>query len=182
MRTSHVGQGHLAFRTRNVLNGPTVGRHDRQRPPWEPPVAGTDLEHLVGALDCLRMTFRWKADDLDAAGLQTRIGASTLTLGGLLKHLAAAEDMKLLVCDEHAGVEDWRVVACGACAYFRTGSFATSGQERKFVGGFGWPSPRPGEPVCRVFAAVAPFGPLPGGRPDAVHRKTPSTAPPAAPQ
>jgi len=49
---------------------------------------------LVGALDCLRMTFRWKADDLDAAGLQTRIGASTLTLGGLPKHLAAAEDMK----------------------------------------------------------------------------------------
>src|SRR4029453_2644103 len=31
-------------------------------------------------------------DDLDAAGLQTRIGASSLTLGGLLKHLARAED------------------------------------------------------------------------------------------
>ena len=36
--------------------------------------------------------FRWKADDLDAAGLQTRIGASALTLGGLLKHLAINED------------------------------------------------------------------------------------------
>jgi hypothetical protein len=60
--------------------------------PWEPPLAGTELEHLVGALDRLRTTFRWKADDLDAAGLQTRIGASSLTLGGLLKHLAAAED------------------------------------------------------------------------------------------
>jgi uncharacterized damage-inducible protein DinB len=47
---------------------------------------------LVGALDRLRTTFRWKAADLDAAGLQTHIGASTLTLGGLLKHLAVVED------------------------------------------------------------------------------------------
>ena len=60
--------------------------------PWEPPLAGTEVEHLVGALDRLRTTFRWKADDLDAAGLQTRIGASSLTLGGLLKHLAVIED------------------------------------------------------------------------------------------
>jgi hypothetical protein len=60
--------------------------------PWEPPLAGTEVEHLVGALDRLRWTFRWKADGLDAAGLGTRIGASSLTLGGLLKHLAAQED------------------------------------------------------------------------------------------
>lgn len=60
--------------------------------PWEPPLAGTEPEHLVGALDRLRTTFRWKADDLDAAGLQARIGASSLTLGGLLKHLALVED------------------------------------------------------------------------------------------
>jgi hypothetical protein len=60
--------------------------------PWEPPMAGTEVEHLVGALDRLRTTFQWKADDLDAAGLQTRIGASVLTLGGLLKHLAFVED------------------------------------------------------------------------------------------
>ena len=50
--------------------------------PWEPPLAGTEAEHLAGTLDRLRTTFRWKADDLDAAGLQTRIGASTRTLGG----------------------------------------------------------------------------------------------------
>jgi hypothetical protein len=60
--------------------------------PWEPPLAGTEAEHLVGALDRLRTTFRWKADDLDSAGLQARIGASSLTLGGLLKHLARAEE------------------------------------------------------------------------------------------
>jgi len=60
--------------------------------PWEPPLAGTEAEHLVGALERLRATFRWKADGLDAAGLAVRIGASTLTLGGLLKHLALIED------------------------------------------------------------------------------------------
>ena len=61
--------------------------------PWEPPLAGTEVEHVVGALERLRTTFRWKADGLDAAGLQARIGASSLTLGGLLKHLAWAEDL-----------------------------------------------------------------------------------------
>jgi hypothetical protein len=61
-------------------------------PPWEPPFAGTETQHLLGALNRLRTTFRWKADGLDAVGLQARVGASTLTLGGLLKHLAACED------------------------------------------------------------------------------------------
>ena len=55
-------------------------------------MAGTEVEHVVGALHRLRTTFRWKAADLDAAGLQARIGASTLTLAGLLKHLALCED------------------------------------------------------------------------------------------
>lgn len=58
----------------------------------EPPLAGTEAEHLVAALDRLRATFRWKTDDLDSVGLQTRSGASALTLGALLKHLARAEE------------------------------------------------------------------------------------------
>jgi hypothetical protein len=84
--------------------------------PWEPPLAGTEVEHLVGALDRLRMTFRWKADDLDDAGLQTRIGGSSLTIGGLLKHLAWAEDVTFVLklrgesigapWEGHTG-EDW---------------------------------------------------------------------------
>jgi len=65
--------------------------------PWEPPLAGTETEQLVGALDRLRWTFRYKADDLDSAGLRARIGASTLTLGGLLKHLAVNEDYMFTV-------------------------------------------------------------------------------------
>lgn len=60
--------------------------------PWEPPLAGTEAEHLLGALDRLRTTFRWKADGLDRVGLDVPVGASTMTLGGLLKHLALVED------------------------------------------------------------------------------------------
>jgi hypothetical protein len=65
--------------------------------PWEPPLAGNEVDQLLGALNRLRATFRWKADALDAAGLRARIGASTLTLGGLLKHLAAQEDYAFTV-------------------------------------------------------------------------------------
>jgi hypothetical protein len=61
-------------------------------PPWEPPLAGSEVEHLLGALDRLRATFRWKAGGLDAAGLNARLPPSQLTLGGLLKHLAMVED------------------------------------------------------------------------------------------
>ena len=70
----------------------TVPRMTNSDFPWEPPLAGTETEQLLGALDRLRTTFRWKAGHLDAAGLQTRIGASDLTLGKLLKHLAFVED------------------------------------------------------------------------------------------
>jgi Protein of unknown function (DUF664) len=82
----------LGFRTQNVRNEVYGGAMANSDYPWEPPLAGTEAEQLAGALDRLRTTFRWKADGLGAAGLQTRIGASSLTLGGLLKHLAAVED------------------------------------------------------------------------------------------
>ena len=76
----------------NVRNDVYGGAMTDSETPWEPPLAGTETEHLVGALDRLRTTFRWKAGHLNADGLQTRIGASSLTLGGLLKHLALVED------------------------------------------------------------------------------------------
>ena len=59
--------------------------------PWEPPLAGTEEEHLFGALDRLRTTFRWKCDGLGEAGLRHRLEVSALSLGGLLKHLALVE-------------------------------------------------------------------------------------------
>ncbi|SER36402.1 mycothiol transferase [Microlunatus flavus] len=60
--------------------------------PWEPPLAGTEVEHLLGALDRQRATFRWKADAYGRAGLSAALATSTMTLGGLLKHLALVED------------------------------------------------------------------------------------------
>ena len=43
-------------------------------------------------LDYQRATFGWKCADLDAAGLAATVAASTMTLGGMLKHLALVED------------------------------------------------------------------------------------------
>ncbi|SEC05577.1 Protein of unknown function [Nocardioides exalbidus] len=90
-------------------------------PPWEPPLAGTELEHLLGALGRLRATFRWKTDGLDEAGLRQRLAPSSLSLGGLLLHLAASEDYVFLTklrgerVDEpwtsmgHDGSNDWEL-------------------------------------------------------------------------
>jgi Protein of unknown function (DUF664) len=92
-----VTSGGSTFRTLIVRNAVYVGDMTSSDYPWEPPIAGTEAEHLAGALDRLRTTFRFKADDLDTAGLQARIGASSLTIGGLLKHLAVCEDYMFTV-------------------------------------------------------------------------------------
>ena len=57
----------------------------------EPPVAGTEVDTLIGSLERQRRTFAWKCGDLDSAGLQATTAATTMTLGGLLKHLALVE-------------------------------------------------------------------------------------------
>jgi hypothetical protein len=59
---------------------------------WEPPLAGTEIEHVTGSLERLRATFAWKVQGLDETGLRYRLASSTVSLGGLLKHLARAED------------------------------------------------------------------------------------------
>ncbi|HUR48259.1 MAG TPA: DinB family protein [Acidimicrobiales bacterium] len=64
---------------------------------WEPPLAGSEVEHLIGALERLRATFRWKVDGLGNDDLRVTIGNSSLTLGGLLKHLAFVEDYTFTV-------------------------------------------------------------------------------------
>lgn len=58
----------------------------------EPPVDAGEVETLLGFLDFHRETFAWKTRDLDAAGLATTVGASSMTLGGMVKHLAYVED------------------------------------------------------------------------------------------
>jgi Protein of unknown function (DUF664) len=58
----------------------------------EPPVAGNELDTLVGALERQRRYIAWKCGGLDSAGLRAKLGPSSMTLGGLLKHLALVED------------------------------------------------------------------------------------------
>lgn len=58
---------------------------DHGRP--EPPIAAGEVETLLGFLDYQRATLEWKTRGLDAAGLQTKVAASSMTLGGLLKHM-----------------------------------------------------------------------------------------------
>jgi hypothetical protein len=66
-------------------------------PPWEPPFAGTETEHVLGSLDRLRATFRWKADGLDDVEIHRAAAPSVLTVAGLLKHLAVQEDYAAFV-------------------------------------------------------------------------------------
>lgn len=47
---------------------------------------------LLAFLDYHRETFVWKCRGLDARALNTRTAASTMTLGGMMKHLALVED------------------------------------------------------------------------------------------
>jgi len=59
----------------------------RPEPPFDADEAGT----LLGFLDFQRATFEWKCSGLDAAGLNTTVAASPMTLGGMIKHLSYVE-------------------------------------------------------------------------------------------
>jgi hypothetical protein len=58
----------------------------------EPPLDADETAMLIGFLEFQRATFGWKTGGLDAMGLRARVGLSTMTLGGMLKHLAYYED------------------------------------------------------------------------------------------
>ncbi|MGI5267784.1 DinB family protein [Nonomuraea sp. CA-218870] len=69
---------------------------DQGRP--EPPLDGDETSTLLGFLEFLRATFAWKCSGLDAAALNTTVAASSMTLGGMIKHLAYVEDHWFSVC------------------------------------------------------------------------------------
>jgi uncharacterized damage-inducible protein DinB len=68
-----------------------VTQVDEQGRP-EPPLAAGEADTLNGFLDYQRATMAWKTSGLDAAGFRATVAASTMTLGGMLKHLALVED------------------------------------------------------------------------------------------
>jgi len=58
----------------------------------DPPLAASEAATLMGYLNYHRQTLRMKAEGLDQNQLARTLAPSTLTLGGLLKHMALVED------------------------------------------------------------------------------------------
>ena len=58
----------------------------------QPPANVDETGTLLGFLEFQRATFAWKFGGVDAAGMRATIAASTMSLGGLVKHLAIVED------------------------------------------------------------------------------------------
>jgi hypothetical protein len=70
----------------------TQGRYLAEQGYPEPSLAVGEAATLVDYLERQRATFAWKVGGLDAAGLRSTLGSSSMTLGGMLKHLARFED------------------------------------------------------------------------------------------
>jgi uncharacterized damage-inducible protein DinB len=71
------------------LTPPVIDDHGRP----EPPLEADELDMLVGFLDYQRATLEWKTRGLTADGMRATVGVSTMTLGGLLKHMAMVENV-----------------------------------------------------------------------------------------
>ena len=57
----------------------------------DPPLRASEAETSLAFLDYHRATFRAKVDGVDAAGRAATFGPSTMTLGGMMKHLTLVE-------------------------------------------------------------------------------------------
>ena len=57
-----------------------------------PPATADEVTTLRGFLDYQRQTLAWKCRDVPAEGLRATTAATSMTLGGLLKHMALVED------------------------------------------------------------------------------------------
>lgn len=68
----------------------TLAIDEHGRP--EPPLDGDEWQTLTGFLDYQRATFAWKSANLSAAQLSQHLPPSSMTLAGLMKHLAYVED------------------------------------------------------------------------------------------
>ncbi|MGJ6980659.1 DinB family protein [Aestuariimicrobium soli] len=58
----------------------------------EPPLSAGEAETLLGFLDFQRATLEWKTKGVQASGLRATLHPTSMTLAGLLKHLAWVED------------------------------------------------------------------------------------------
>ena len=60
-------------------------------PQPSPQATPTEAESLLAVLERNRRTFAWKTSGLDENGARATTAASTMTLGGLVKHMALVE-------------------------------------------------------------------------------------------
>ena len=58
----------------------------------EPPPTGDEVSTLLGFLDYQRATLAWKVDGLGSSGLNATTAKSSMSLGGLVKHMAYVEN------------------------------------------------------------------------------------------
>jgi uncharacterized damage-inducible protein DinB len=74
----------------------------------DPPLRGGEAETLLAFLDHHRDTLRRKVAGLDREQLGRTVGPSTMTLGGLVKHLTLVEDSWFsVVLDGNPYAEPW---------------------------------------------------------------------------
>jgi uncharacterized damage-inducible protein DinB len=77
----------------------------------EPPLASGEVATLLGFLDYQRATLEWKCRGLSDEQLRVALPPSSMTLGGLLKHLACVEDSWFTeVVAGQPAVEPWASV------------------------------------------------------------------------
>jgi uncharacterized damage-inducible protein DinB len=80
-------------------------------PPHDPDGTASERQTLIEFLDYYRAVLLRKAAGLDRAQLATRLGASSLTIGGLVKHMAFVEHGWFRECWLGEGlIEPWSAV------------------------------------------------------------------------
>jgi uncharacterized damage-inducible protein DinB len=77
----------------------------------EPPLEGNELDTLKGFLEFQRATLKWKIEGLSGEQFNENVGKSTMTLGGMLKHLAYVEQQWFrVVLHDREPLEPWSSV------------------------------------------------------------------------
>ena len=76
----------------------------------EPSLTAGEVEMLLFALERSRAQFAWKVGGLDAEALNRPHPPSTMTLAGIIKHLAFVDDWTAVRLAAHAMPAPWRSV------------------------------------------------------------------------
>jgi uncharacterized damage-inducible protein DinB len=86
---------------------PTIDNQGRP----EPEPNGDEITTLLTFLDFQRATLKWKCEGVDREGLSMKVAASTMSLGGLLKHMAVVEDFWFSrALHAHERADPWRMI------------------------------------------------------------------------